>query len=134
MKHSLSHKVFSTALAFLVLFSTLSFTVEKHFCGETLVDVALFSEAKGCGMESKSDKKIKKPCCKDIIEVIEGQDELNTVTFDSVDFDTKMVFASFVYVHTSFFESLPKPIVPHKNYIPPNLVVDIQLLDTVFLI
>jgi hypothetical protein len=134
VNHSLSHKVFSVALAFLVLFSTLSITVEKHFCGDTLIDVAVFSEAKGCGMEMKSETKNKKPCCKDVIEIIEGQDELNTVSFDHVDNDTQLAFTSFVYAYTSLFESLPKPIIPHKNYISPNLVVDIQLLDAVFLI
>lgn len=134
MKVSISHKVFSVALAFLVLFSTLSITVEKHFCGDTLIDVAVFSEAKGCGMEMKSERKIKKPCCKDVVEIVKGQDELNTVTFDDLDFDSQWILVSYVYTYATLFESLPKQIIPHKNYIPPNLDVDIQLLDNVFLI
>ena len=134
MKPLLSHKVFSVCLAFLVLFSTMSFTVEKHFCGNTLVDVAIFSEAKDCGMSIKSKANTKKHCCKDEVEIIEGQDELQIASFNDIDFDSQLILTSFVYAYSSLFESLPKPIVPHKNYIPPNLVTDIQLMDAVFLI
>lgn len=134
MKYSLSHKVFSLALSFLVLFSTFSFTVEKHYCGSRLVDVSVFSEAKGCGMETPSETKLKKSCCKDVVDVIEGQDELNTVSFDNLDFKSQVFLSAYIYSFSVIFESLPKQIIPHKDYSPPNLVRDIQLLDDVFLI
>lgn len=121
-------------MALLVLFSTLSITVEKHFCGDTLIDVAVFSEVKSCCKIKKSIEKPKKSCCKNEVEIIKGQDELNTVTFDDLDFDSQWLLVSYVYTYTTLFESLPKQIIPHKNYIPPNLDVDIQLLDNVFLI
>ena len=135
MKYSASHKLFSTALALLVLFSTFSFTVEKHFCGNTLVDVAVFSEAKGCGMETESMAKVKKPCCKDTVDLIEGRDELHIVSFEDLEFSTQLFLSSHIHTKfTSFFESLPKQIIPHKDYSPPNIIHDIQLLDAVFLI
>ena len=40
-------------LALLVLFSTVSFTIEKHFCGDILVDVAVFTEVEKCAMEAE---------------------------------------------------------------------------------
>lgn len=127
--------MFSTALTLLVLFSTFSFTVEKHYCGNTLVDIAVFSEAKGCGMETASMAKAKKPCCKDTVDLIEGQDELNIVSFDDLEFSTQLFVSSYIYTaFVSFFESLPKQIIPHKEYSPPNIIYDIQLLDAVFLI
>ena len=82
-------KIASVFLAFSVLFSTFSFTVEKHFCGEFLVDVSYFGEAKGCGMETaaKMAFKKKKNCCKDEVFQIEGQDELQKSSSEELSFD-----------------------------------------------
>ena len=126
------HKGFSALMALLVLFSTVSFTVEKHFCGDNLIDVAIFSEAKKCGdyMEQTSEKS----CCNDEIEIIKGQDELKFSSFEYLDFSQQVFIASIAYSYSNLFESLPKQIIPFKDYSPPNLVVDIQVLDQVFII
>jgi len=134
VKLLLSHKIFSVIVSFLVLLSTFSFTIEKHYCGERLVDVSLFSEAKGCGMEMPDEAKEKKSCCKDVVDVIEGQDELSKVVFEDLELSTQLFISSYIYTYTSLFESLPKKINPHRDYLPPNIVYDIQLLDAVFLI
>ena len=128
------HKSFSTLLAMLVLFSTVSFTVEKHFCGDTLIDVAIFSEVHKCGMEMNEAVVEKKQCCKDVVEVVEGQDQLNFSSFEDLDFEQLQFITSFVYTYSNLFEGLPKQIIPHKDYSPPNLVLDIQLLNDAFLI
>jgi len=120
-------------LALLVLFSTVSFTIEKHYCGDVLVAVSMFSEVETCGMEAMETVQ-KKSCCKDEVNVVEGQDELKVSTFDDLDFDEQSVIAVSAFVYINGFESLPKPLVPHKEYSPPNLVTDIQVLDQVFLI
>ena len=38
-------------MALVVLFTTMSFTIDMHYCGNTLVEAAIFHKAKGCGME-----------------------------------------------------------------------------------
>lgn len=132
-----THKVFSTFLAFIVLVSTVSFTIEKHFCGDVLVDIAMFSDVKKCGMEAleiELEKITKKSCCKDIIDVFEGQDELSVKIIDDLDFNQQLFIASFTYSYINLFEGLKKQIIPHKDYSPPNLIQDIQLLDQVFII
>lgn len=136
MLKQILHKVFSIAMTILLLFSTVSFTVEKHFCGDVLVDTAVFQKVRGCGMEMAIESKtpVKKGCCKDEIEVVKGQDNLNLNTYNALDFDQQRVLASFVYSYIALFESLPKRIIAHKNYSPPNLVADIQVLDQVFII
>ncbi len=53
-------KITSFLLAILVLFSTVSLTVEKHFCGNFLVDTALFSVADSCGMSVELEQSVKK--------------------------------------------------------------------------
>lgn len=127
------HKTFSILLTLLVLFSTMSFTIEKHFCGDVLVDVSMFTEAKKCGMEASAVLQ-KKSCCKDEIIVIEGQHELKFSSFKNLEFNQQQFLVSFVYSYINLFEGLPKQIIPHKDYSPPNLVADIQLLNDTFLI
>lgn len=119
-------------MALLVLCSTVSFTVEKHFCGDNLIDVAIFSETKKCSenMEQTS----KKSCCKDEVEVVKGQDELKFSSFEDLDFNQQFLITTFAFTYSNLFESLSKQIIPFKDYSPPNLVADIQVLDQVFII
>ena len=43
-------KITALLMAFVVLFSTMSFTISEHYCGDHLVDSGLFSKAENCGM------------------------------------------------------------------------------------
>lgn len=128
------HKALSYSLAVLVLVSTFSFTVDKHFCGSVLVDKAIFSEAKTCGMEMAQDPTIDKDsCCTNEKTEIEGQDELK-ISFDSLNFDQQVFLSSFTFSYLNLFEGLPQQIIPFRDYSPPMLVSDIHVLDQVFLI
>lgn len=126
----------SLIMAFLVLFSTMSFTVEKHFCGQILVDLAIFSEAETCGMEMhmpSSEEKSEDSCCKEQKISVEGQKDLK-LSFDKLDFSQQVFISSFTYSYVDLFEGLPRLVVPFKDYSPPLLVRDVQLLDQTFLI
>ncbi|NJW52681.1 HYC_CC_PP family protein [Salinimicrobium oceani] len=133
------HNITSVAMALLVLFSTSSFTVDKHFCGSMLVDMAIFSEAESCGMEmhehsdTTEDSVEQEFCCENQKIAIEGQDELKA-SRNSLDFDQQLFLATFTYSYINLFEVLPLQAVPNKDYTPPLLVRDVQLLDQVFLI
>ncbi|WP_111682012.1 HYC_CC_PP family protein [Winogradskyella tangerina] len=137
MKLSVFHKVFSVILAFLVLGSTMSLVIEKHFCGGNLVDVAIFSEIdKCCGgkVDSDSMKVTKKSCCENEVDIVEGQDDLALKSFDDLNETQKQVLVSYAYVLANLYESLPKQIIPHRDYSPPLLIRDIQVLDETYLI
>ncbi len=124
-------------MALLVLFSTVSFTVEKHFCGDVLIDAAVFTEAQKCKMEAfeiEQAKITKKHCCKDVIEIVEGQDQLTTSKVEHVTFQNQVFLVSFLYTYSNSLQELPKLIIPHKDYSPPDLIEDICVLDEVFLI
>ncbi|WP_366143730.1 hypothetical protein [Algibacter sp.] len=116
-----------------MLFSTVSFTIEKHYCGDILVDASMFAEVEKCAMESMEILQ-KKSCCKDEIDVIQGQDELKFSSFEDLDFEQQQFVAAFTFSYVGMFESLTKQIIPHKDYSPPNLVADIHVLDQVFII
>ncbi|WP_347709006.1 hypothetical protein [Gramella sp. MT6] len=123
--------IISLTMAFLVMLSTMSFTVDKHFCGSHLVDKAVFSKAKTCGMQMNAAAE--SHCCTNEKVSVEGQDELK-LSFDSFDFHQQLFITTFTYAYFDLFESLPKQIIPFKDYSPPILVTDIQLEDQVFLI
>ncbi|MDO6596171.1 hypothetical protein Q4512_04540 [Oceanihabitans sp. 2_MG-2023] len=131
------HNFFSITLAFLVLFSTVSLTVEKHFCGDVLVDVSIFTEGEKCAMEAFEMKQAaitKKNCCKDQIDFVQGQKDLAIKNFDDLEFEQQLFLTSFAYIYINLFEGLPEQIIPHKDYSPPNLIVDLQLVNDTFLI
>ena len=133
------HKVFSISLALIVLCSTLSFTVEKHYCGPFLIDIAIFKSAKDCGMSMLAEtesgtKENKMSCCNDEVELLQGQDELKIASFDTLDLEQQLFLYTYQYTYNNLFKSLPKQIIPHKDYSPPNLIEDIHVMGQTFLI
>jgi hypothetical protein len=120
----------------MVMVSTLSFTVSKHYCSNILVDTAVVKPAKSCGMHDQNQNqhnKEKDSCCDDEVKLIEGQDELHVSGFDfSLDVPVEFVTFSFVYVFSPAYDF--KPDVPFKKYHPPEYTSDFQILHQVFLI
>lgn len=128
----------SLLMAFVVLFSTMSFTVNMHYCGDTLVETVVFKKAKGCGMEmlnpSKDDCSImKKNCCNDKQLVIDGQDELQ-LSFDRLNLEHQQFIASFVYTYINLFEGLDKNVSSFEEYKPPLVVRQLYKIDETYLI
>ncbi|MFK7832300.1 MAG: hypothetical protein AB8B52_03395 [Winogradskyella sp.] len=138
MKLSYTHKTISFTLSLLVLFSTLSLTIEKHFCGDVLIDVAIFSESEKCGAmelnKTGSSDNLTKTCCKDEIDVVEGISDLTINSFDDLEILQKQVLRAYGFSYVSLFEDLPNKVIPHRGYLPPTLIKDIHLLDETFLI
>src|SRR5690606_17524991 len=105
MIKQVSHKASSILLALLVLFSTVSITIEKHFCGDVLIDVAVFKEAQKCAMEAFEMEQAlitKKNCCKDVLEIVKGQDELKMSNFEDLHSDQQLFRSE---EHTSELQS-----------------------------
>ena len=136
VKHFL-HKMFSVFLALIVLSSTMSFTIEKHFCGDKLIDVALFSELNKCNMDSSSidlEEFVKKMCCKDEVNIVTGQDELLMHYFDdlSMDIQTALFEVTQSINHLVSVELLSKK--SFNDYSPPKLIVNRLIVNQNFLI
>lgn len=132
--------IISVIMAVLVLFSTFSFTVDKHYCGGILIDSAIFSKAESCGMDSmqqdvtSGNPEMKDHSCSNKQIAVKGQKELKHHSSQDLDFHTQVFVASFYISYQDLFEGLPEQIIPFKDYSPPLLVSDIQLKDQVFLI
>ena len=132
------HKISAVVLTLLVVFSTVSLTVGKHFCGSTLIDVSLFSTTTKCGddaMTKSSQPTLKKmSCCKDVVEVISGQDELDSKSLEDLTSVQKNLLSAFVFSYERLFKPRSTKTLAYKDYQVPILVYDIALLDQVFLI
>lgn len=127
-------KLGSLVMALLVLFSTVSFTVDKHFCGTYLVDLAVFSEAQDCGMEHPTEGEMAgEDGCSDQKISVKGQKELK-ISFNDLELPQQVFLSTFTYSYVDLFEELPKQLIPFSDYSPPLLVYDIQLRDQTFLI
>ncbi len=133
-------QIMAMLLAFVVLFSTVSFTVDKHYCCKRLVDVSILTKAKSCGMDiaskdstSNSFEFKKETCCENETIIVEGQDELKP-TFDSLELEQQLFLESFVYSYFSLFTAQVQDKPQYNLYLPPLLVKDIQVLDEVYLI
>ena len=126
-------------MAFMVLLSTMSFTVGMHYCGDQLVDFSLFEAVDNCAMKAPASKSsgecalMKMDCCTDVEIVMEGQDDLK-ISFDQLTFEHQAFITTFVYSYINLFEGLDENNIPFKEYAPPPLIRDVQVLDQTFLI
>ena len=132
------HKISSFLMAIVVLFSTMSFTLNMHYCGDALVETAIFHKAKGCGMEMEKPSTegcaiTKKNCCDDKQLSIEGQDELQ-LQIDKISFEQQVFIASFVYTYINLFEGLDNNVSSYEEYKPPLVVRQLYKIDETYLI
>lgn len=137
MKH-LFHKITAMLMSLVVLFSTMSFTIDMHYCGGTLVETAIFQKAKGCGMEMQSPSSkgcsiVKKNCCSNEQILIDGQDELQ-LSLDNITLEQQVFLATFVQSYINLFEGYDTEISSYDIYKPPLVIRQIYKIDESYLI
>ncbi|AZQ45245.1 hypothetical protein EJ995_11590 [Nonlabens ponticola] len=127
-------------MAAVVLMTTMSFAVEMHFCGETLVDYSFVQQLKTCGMENAQPAKScenpmlsEKSCCSDQQIIIEGQDDLKQ-NFTQLSYEQQIFVASFTYTYINLFQGTQSTEVSFANHQPPFIRQDLQVLHQTFLI
>jgi hypothetical protein len=128
----------SILMAFVVLLSTMSFTINMHYCGATLVETTVFHKAKGCGMKmqkpsTESCAVVKKGCCNNEQIVIDGLDELQ-LQVDVISFEQQVFLASFLYTYNNLFEGLDKNVSSYGEYKPPPVIKELYKIDETYLI
>jgi hypothetical protein len=134
----ISHKILAIVMAFVVLFSTMSFTVDMHFCGDTLVATSLFQEVTGCGMEMEKPAAegcaiVKSNCCKDKQMLIDGQDEMQ-LSIAVISFDQQVFITSFIYTHIYLLKGLDTTVTVHQAYREPLVSRQLYKLAETYLI
>lgn len=111
-------KILTSFLALIVVFSTFSFSVDGHYCGDKLVDFALFTQADVCSDQEKEQTPkseqlefSKIPCCKNITNIIEGEEiDLKVVNKSTL----KQLFFVEAFIFSKY-ESLSK-VAENLNY------------------
>ena len=135
-------KILALILAFIVLFTSFSFTVEKHVCMGEVTDVSYFTDADSCGMEmeeedctmdkNNEEHMQQEKCCVNVQELIPGnqneQQAINSLELDQVPF-----ILAFTYTFLNLYEVKedPKPFIASS---PPIVDKDFQILYQSFLI
>ncbi len=140
MKETL-RQIVSVTMALLVLFSTMSFTVDMHYCGDHLVDFSFSEKVDTCMMKSEMSKssnecavmEMEMDCCTDLEIVLEGQDDLK-ISFDQLTLEQQNFVSAYLYSYVNLFKGDDIGIISFKEYSPPLLIRDIQILDQTFLI
>ncbi len=129
------YKIASTLMALIVLVSTFSFTVEKHYCGDFLVDVSYVGSAISCGVQNDSSSDVKvKGCCKNEIEHVEGQDKLHNNSIEKLTFEQQKGLLDFAFYLKNIFENAQFVKEYFRDFPPPNLYQNYQILHQSFLI
>ncbi|MDT8416696.1 MAG: hypothetical protein RQ864_02705 [Lutibacter sp.] len=125
-------------LAALVLFSSVSFTVEKHLCGGQVFSESFFGNAEKCGMDDglcKADNNnlsvSKKSCCEDEIQFINGSifKKEPTVKLNN---KQQQDLAVFVLIEPVLFSQKENKSIHFKNYFPPPNTHNFNILYQVF--
>ncbi|WP_224489930.1 HYC_CC_PP family protein [Robertkochia flava] len=132
-------KISAMLMAFVVMFSTMSFSINKHYCMDHLVDVSLILPAEDCGMDmmmaetTKGEQVDATPCCSEEHILIEGQDEVSPAQDGSSEVP-QVVIAAFMYSFSLFFEEETPERPEFKDYSPPLLIKDLPVFYESYLI
>ncbi len=143
MKQKL-HKIISVFLSLTVLFSSFSYTVNKHVCGGEVLDTAWFVQAESCGMEMgfcendtqfSSDTEVSSvnttDCCQDVHVLVKGVDTNQQAQEFAFSFSQFSFIVAYTYSFVLRVPSLDK-VAAVLNYEPPLLVRNIQSFFQVF--
>ncbi len=95
MKETL-YKSLHVLMAFFVLASTVSWTVDKHICMGRVVSISVFEKAQGCDMPMESTK----TCCENESFTVKGQEDLK-LSLTEIDFGPVLFIATAHYDETT---------------------------------
>lgn len=132
-------KITSFIMALVVMFSTMSFAINKHYCMDHLVDVSVIFPADSCGMDmmttppAEGEQFNASPCCSEEHIAIEGQDEINTTDSLSIEISKSFV-AAFVYTFNALYVEEFSEQPEYKDYSPPLITKDLPVIYETYLI
>jgi|TARA_B110000459_G_scaffold201594_1_gene252652 hypothetical protein len=131
-------KISTTLLSFIVLFSSMSFAIDEHYCGNNLMDVSYFGDADNCGseevtMNSSSSSVKQNNCCKDETTLLESSifNKEKFINLQHIDAEV-LFFKANSYLGT--YKDIAIEIEYYTNFSPPDIAQDIQVLHQAFLI
>ena len=122
-------------MTLIVLLSTMSFTIHKRYCSGDLVDTTLFLESESCKIVVLNDCcEISEDCCNHEQIIIDGQKELPSRVIDSLPIIKQFFGINLSNIFLENYNFLPKKSIFNREYNPPILVFNRQLIHQVFII
>jgi hypothetical protein len=128
----------ATILSFIVMFSSMSFAIDEHFCGSRLMDVSYFGDADNCGMDeidmSSNISVFKKNnCCKDQITLLQSSifNKEKLINLHNTDIEISLLETS---CYSVFYKNNSLKLKYYKDFSPPDITKDIRVLHQTFLI
>lgn len=133
------YSTFLTLLAILILLSTSSFSINKHYCSGSLVDSTVFTQVEKCvkgswSSTAKGTSIAQVDCCIDVTDLVEGQEVVSYKRIDNLDYNQQLFLFAFTKSYFNLFERVPSQVVLHRYYTPPILLTNFQVLHQSFLI
>ncbi|MBV6643929.1 MAG: hypothetical protein KI790_00680 [Cyclobacteriaceae bacterium] len=125
-------QILHLSLATLILVSSTSFTVYKHYCMGRLQAVSIFTEPHVCMSESGDSQNCLPDCCNDTSEEVHANDEAGIISNNQSLQDAQLVPVVYVLIEeiispsndSTFPRAYKPPLI--ANYIPA--VIQIFLL------
>lgn len=127
-------KTIAVLLSVFVLFSSFSYCLSIHYCGQNIVDIALFGNAKTCSMESEVDLDLKKSCCADRNIFIESEDYLSSKEFEKQAIKKVEILLVKLNFPIGILSEEQSIGYVKKHYTPPLIEHDITLVVQSFLL
>ena len=128
------HRSLCIFLSFLVLFATMTITVNKHYCCGKLIKVAFFQKVKPCCEQKERignnplEKQVHKKCCSDTHQILKTHHQLSVSSFQIPLFFVVFSVVSTLFVKVfRFFKT-----ISIKHYIPPLRSLNLTILYQVF--
>ena len=128
-------KTFSVLLALIILLSSLNFSLSAHYCGQTIVDVALFGDAEACLMSAEmNNDSEEEPCCSDRQIIIEGEDYLSSKSFEKQEVEKIDIILADLQFPIELLLEEEQTNSSLLQYTPPLIEQDITLAVQSFLL
>jgi hypothetical protein len=128
-------KTTCSLIAFLVLFSTFSFSVNHQYCKGALIAISYIGATEVCKSDVKDDFSFTvKGCCSNKVETIKGQNELQI--HGSKKLTTakeKFITIDFTFYRRLFIDKFSRAHKPIALF-PVNIPINHQVLHQCFLI
>lgn len=126
-------------MALVVLTTTVTMTIDMHYCGDVMVDLAIFKPAQDCGMDTDITTNTKttlssKSCCSDQQVVLESQDNYQSTSSDLQTSNAFYIAPSQPVYNQVAFTIAPQRTAVSKQYRRPHEVPDFTILYQTFLI
>lgn len=143
---SIIHKSIAYIMTVSILLSTLSFNIDKHFCGETLVSSSILGKAESCGFDLNNQNKVnktssdcsfsKKNCCRNSQYFSQGLEDISTDVNTELKFEHKQLLIAYLHTFTSVFDVInQKQIVkPYKTILLPFVPQNVHKVHEVYII